>query len=76
MQQRVVLVRRRGAAHTGSRVRSRARAARSAPPRAQVNSFVIDTAHLLNRFASQAERSMERVDECVALPLACHAALA
>ena len=32
---------------------------------AQVNSFVIDTAHMLNRFATQAERTMERVDECV-----------
>lgn len=76
MQQRVVLVRQCGAAHPVSRLRSRVRAARSAPPRAQVNNFVIDTAHLLNRFAAQAERSMERVDECVALPLARHAALA
>ena len=26
---------------------------------------MIDTAHMLNRFAAQADRTMERVDECV-----------
>ena len=61
MQQRVVLVRQCGS--EGATSRSHAHAVRARL--SQVNSFVIDTAHMLNRFASQAERTMERVDECV-----------
>lgn len=64
MQQRVVLVRRlRSSAFLLAL--SHERTARYVSPRAQVNNFVIDTAHLLNRFAAQAERNLERVDECV-----------
>jgi hypothetical protein len=43
----------------------------SAHAAAQVNTFSIETAHMLNRFAVQAERSFEHVDECARSRNAC-----
>jgi hypothetical protein len=71
MQQRAVLVRSRRAPSRGFRAWLSAHAA------AQVNTFTIETAHMLNRFAVQAERSFEHVDECArhAQRVRAHAAL-
>ena len=40
-----------------------------------MNTFTIETTHMLNRFAVQAERSLEQVNECVRLHMLRRAAL-